>query len=176
MITIDAKGRVEIAFKGELNQRMPFLPRFGLRLFLPKSMDKAEYFGYGPYESYIDKRNASTLGCFHTTAERNHEDYIKPQENGSHYACEYVKVQNDQGTGLLAYGKEPISFNISPYTQEELTKKTHNYELTPCHDTVLCLDFAQSGIGSNSCGPVLLEQYCFKPESFEGSISLSPFI
>ncbi|NLA53924.1 MAG: DUF4981 domain-containing protein, partial [Clostridiales bacterium] len=175
IIIVDAKGRVDITFKGKLDQRMPFLPRFGLRLFLPKAMDKAEYFGYGPFESYIDKRNASILGSFKTTAEHNHEDNIKPQENGSHYGCEHVIVENDLGTGIFAFGNEPISFSISPYTQEELTKKMHNYELTPCSDTVLCLDFAQSGIGSNSCGPVLLEQYRFKPENFEGSMTLIPF-
>ena len=45
------------------------------------------------------------------------------------------------------------------YTQEELTEKAHNYELVPCDSTVLCIDYAQNGVGSNSCGPKLLEKY-----------------
>ena len=52
---------------------------------------------------------------------------------------------------------EPISFNASNYTQEELTNKKHNYELEKLGCTVFCLDYCQSGIGSNSCGPALLE-------------------
>ena len=44
-------------------------------------------------------------------------------------------------------------------TQEELTRKKHNFELVPVRETVLCLDFAQAGVGSNSCGPELLPQY-----------------
>ena len=47
----------------------------------------------------------------------------------------------------------------SAYTQEELTKKPHNFELEKCDSTVLCVDAYQSGIGSNSCGPALAEAY-----------------
>ena len=69
-----------------------FLPRLGIRLFLSKRMNQAEYFGYGPHESYIDKRRASYLGKFTSRVCDLHEDYMRPQENGSHYHCEYVKI------------------------------------------------------------------------------------
>lgn len=174
-ITVDGTGRVDIAYSGKREMRMPYLPRFGVRAFLPQSMDRAEYFGFGPYESYIDKHRASVLGRYTTTAARNHEDYLKPQENGSHYGCDYVRVQDAQGAGLLAFGAAPISFNLSPYTQEELTEKAHNYELVPSGCTVLCVDHAVSGIGSNSCGPKLLPQYAFSAEAFEGTLTLVPF-
>ena len=174
-ITVAPDGRIDMTFAGEKNPEMPFLPRFGLRLFLPKGMDKATYFGYGPHESYQDKHRASYLGIFDTTAAANHEDYIKPQENGSHWGCEWVRVSDGQCGGLTATAAEPLSFNISPYTQEELTEKPHNYELTPCGDTVLCLDWALSGIGSNSCGPQLLPQYRLNPEAFTFSLTLAPW-
>ena len=54
---------------------------------------------------------------------------------------------------------ENFSFNASHYTQEELTEKQHNFELCPSDYTVLCIDERQSGIGSNSCGPMLLPKY-----------------
>ncbi|MFR1475762.1 MAG: hypothetical protein ACLSB9_08505 [Hydrogeniiclostridium mannosilyticum] len=112
-------------------------------------------------------------GNFETTARGNHGDYIKPQENGSHYGCNYVRVEGPDG-GWLAEAGQPFSFNISPYTQEELSAKAHNYELEECPDTVLCLDWAVSGIGSNSCGPQLLEQYCFQPAEFHYTLTLRP--
>jgi beta-galactosidase len=86
-----------------------------------------------------------------------HEDYLKPQENGSHYGCTYLQLYDDQG-GLCAQG-EGLSFSASPYTQEELTQKAHNFELRKSGCTVLCLDAFQNGIGSNSCGPALNEKY-----------------
>ena len=64
---------------------VPMLPRFGLRLFLPKEMDQVSYYGLGPVESYIDKRRASWHDLFETSVEQLHEDYLRPQENGSHY-------------------------------------------------------------------------------------------
>ena len=69
---------------------------------------------------------------------------------------------------------EEFSFNVSRFTQEELTRKAHNFELEPCGDTVFCLDYRQNGIGSNSCGPELNPRYAM-PEEFTFNFSLQPF-
>ena len=153
---------------------MPYLPRFGVRLFLPKGMDTAKSLGYGPLESYVDKHRASYWGCFTTTAAQNHVDYIKPQENGSHWGCASVEVWDGNGAGFKAVSSKPISFSISPYTQEELTQKAHNFELEEDENTVLCLDYGVSGIGSNSCGPRLMEQYQLNEETFAFTLRLIP--
>ena len=106
----------------------------------------------GPYESYADKHQASCYGRYRTDVAGLHEDYIRPQENGSHMGCDYVQL-SDENSGLAAVSEQTFSFNASVYTQEELEKKTHHHELEPSGSTVLCLDYAQNGIGSNSCGP-----------------------
>ena len=41
----------------------------------------------------------------------------------------------------------------------DLTQKAHAYEIEPCGSTVLCVDAMLAGIGSNSCGPELMEKY-----------------
>jgi beta-galactosidase len=171
--TVRPDGEIRAELHGEKKALQTFLPRFGLRLFLPKNCNQVEYLGYGPYESYIDKRRASYIGKFASPVSAMHEDYIKPQENGSHYHCDYVTVTGEHG-GLTAYSQVPFSFNASQYTQEELTQKKHNYELTPCGETVLCLDYRQSGIGSASCGPKLAEKYQLNELSFDFSINLKP--
>ncbi|MDO5132294.1 MAG: glycoside hydrolase family 2 TIM barrel-domain containing protein [Eubacteriales bacterium] len=102
-----------------------------------------------------------------------HEDYIRPQENGSHCDCDYVTLC-DNSYSLTAYSTVPFSFNASVYTQEELTAKAHNYELEPCGSTVLCLDVRQNGIGSNSCGPRLQEKYRFDDAAFTYDMCLLP--
>ena len=73
---------------------------------------------------------------------------------------------------MFAVGEKTFSFNASVYTQEELTNKAHSFELQECGSTVLCLDYAQSGIGSNSCGPELSKQYRLDQEEFEFKIKL----
>jgi beta-galactosidase len=140
-------------------------------------MKQVCYFGMGPSETYIDKHHAGYHSCFKGTAASMHEDYIRPQENGSHYDCDYVTVKG-KGLRLTVACADPdpertFSFNASVYTQEELAKKRHNYELEPCNSTVLCVDHQMAGIGSNSCGPELSEKYQVSADAFSFSFSFS---
>ena len=96
-----------------------------------------------------------------------------PQENGSHYGCEELRIENSLGDRLTVEGAD-FSFNASHYTQEELTKKQHSFELEDSGYTVLCIDERQSGIGSNSCGPALAPEYRFSETAFTYTVRLKP--
>lgn len=172
--TIDGNGIVGLDMKVKRHPEFPMLPRFGLRMFLNQNMDKVQYYGMGPMESYCDKHRASSHGIYEGFVEDFHEDYIRPQENGSHYDCSYVTVESDHYK-LEALAEKTFCFNISAYTQEELTEKKHNFELQPSDNIILCLDYAQNGIGSNSCGPDLLEKYRLDCKEFEFGIKLIPY-
>ncbi len=169
--TVDGNGTIRVEMNVKRNTEFPMLPRFGLRLFLDKGMDTVSYYGMGPMESYRDKRWASSHSLYTAKVEDMHEDYIKPQENSSHYDCLLVEVSGN-GQKLLAVAENAFSFNASVYTQEELTQKKHNYELQASEETILCLDYAQTGIGSNSCGQPLLQKYRFEEETFTFEINL----
>ena len=75
---------------------------------------------------------------------------------------------------IISAKSPPFSFNASVYTQEELTEKAHNYELNKCGSTVLCLDYRQNGIGSESCGPVLQKKYKLIDETIDFAIRIIP--
>jgi beta-galactosidase len=162
--TVNHLGEIKVHITALRNTKMPFLPRFGLRLFLPKEYDKVQYFGYGPYESYIDKHRASYIGLFEQQVEAMLEDYIFPQENSSHCGCRYLKLNTTATEDVIVTSDQEFAFNVSEYTQEELTTKMHNYELEKSPYTVVCIDYKQSGIGSNSCGPELLPKYRLEEE------------
>ena len=152
-------GSVRVTARVKRDPSMPYLPRFGLRLFLPSAFSQVEYLGYGPYESYVDKHRASWLGRFASPVSRLHEDYLRPQENSSHWGCRWVELSDGGNARFRAESPASFSMNASLYTQEELTLKRHAHELVPCGSTVLCLDGYMSGIGSASCGPELAESY-----------------
>ena len=166
-------GTLDVHVEAKKDPVFPVLPRFGLRLFLPKSFEKLTYCGLGPVESYVDKHRASYHGVFTSTVAEQQEDYIRPQENGSHYDCDYASLASDRAV-LTAVGEKTFSFQASIYTQEELTEKAHNYELMPCGSTVFCIDYRQAGIGSASCGPMLLEKYQLKETEIEFAVRLKP--
>ena len=172
---IDASGKIDADIEATKDGEFPDLPRFGVRMFLDKKLSDARYFGMGPQESYRDKHQAASHGLYRANVRDLHEDYIRPQENGSHYDCGYVELNNSR-YGMAAFSESTFSFNASYYTQEELEKKTHNYELAESDSVVLCVDYALNGIGSNSCGPVVLEQYRFNDVLFRFRFTLVPYV
>lgn len=172
---INEDGKIEAVIDAVKDKEFPDLPRFGIRMFLNKKMDEITYFGMGPQESYRDKHQASCHGLFRSKVAQMHEDYIRPQENGSHYDCDYVELTNGQ-YGIAAVSKNPFSFNASVYTQEELERVSHNYELKESDSTVFCMDYAMNGIGSNSCGPDVMDKYRFDEEAFQFQFALIPFV
>ena len=172
---IDASGQIDADIEATKDGEFPDLPRFGVRMFLDKKLSDARYFGMGPQESYRDKHQAASHGLYRANVGDLHEDYIRPQENGSHYDCEYVELNNSR-YGIVASAEKAFSFNASYYTQEELEKKTHNYELIESDSVVFCVDYALNGIGSNSCGPVVLEQYRFDDVLFRFQFTLIPYV
>ena len=172
---IDATGKIDADIEATKDGEFPDLPRFGVRMFLDKKLSDARYFGMGPQESYRDKHQAASHGLYRANVSDLHEDYIRPQENGSHYDCGYVELNNSR-YGMAAFSESTFSFNASYYTQEELEKKTHNYELTESDSVVLCVDYALNGIGSNSCGPVVLDQYRFNDVLFRFQFTLVPYV
>ena len=172
---IEAAGKIDADIAVTKDDEFPDLPRFGVRMFLDKKLSAVRYFGMGPQESYCDKHQAASHGLYHANVGDLHEDYIRPQENGSHYDCEYVELNNSR-YGIVASAEKAFSFNASYYTQEELEKKTHNYELIESDSVVFCVDYALNGIGSNSCGPVVLEQYRFDDVLFRFQFTLIPYV
>ena len=172
---IEAAGKIDADIAVTKDDEFPDLPRFGVRMFLDKKLSAVRYFGMGPQESYCDKHQAASHGLYRADVGDLHEDYIRPQENGSHYDCEYVELNNSR-YGIVASAEKAFSFNASYYTQEELEKKTHNYELTESDSVVFCVDYALNGIGSNSCGPVVLDQYRFNDVLFRFQFTLVPYV
>ena len=172
---IEAAGKIDADIAVTKDDEFPDLPRFGVRMFLDKKLSAARYFGMGPQESYCDKHQAASHGLYQANVDDLHEDYIRPQENGSHYDCEYVELNNSR-YGIVASAEKAFSFNASYYTQEELEKKTHNYELIESDSVVFCVDYALNGIGSNSCGPVVLDQYRFDDVLFRFQFTLIPYV
>lgn len=150
----------------DIDDRIDFLPRFGIRFFLEDEFENLSYYGYGPHESYVDKHQASYVDLFNSTVTEEHQDYIKPQENASHMGTQYLVVGNGLHDFLLASERE-FSFSTRHHRQESLIKADHNYKLHNDNVTELCVDYMMSGVGSASCGPALAEQYRLMDKSID---------
>ena len=144
---------IDVAY--EVADYIKKLPRFGLQFAVDKAYSAFSYIGYGPTESYVDKLAATDYGYYKNDAEGNFINYIRPQENGSHYGAKYLEIDNLFGVTAEA----PFSFSVLPYTTAELYEAKHSFELKK-NDTVnVCIDLAMRGVGTRSCGPELPEKY-----------------
>lgn len=172
--TVLATGKILLQFSGHVSEQVTHLPRFGLQVSQPEGSEAVSYYGYGPYESYIDKRQSAMLGKYTTTVDDMFENYIKPQENGSHYGTKWASVTSELGVGLRFSAPLPFSFNAAHFTAEDLTSTTHRHLLQKRKETIVHLDHKMGGVGSNSCGPELLPQYRFDAKTFDFEIHLEP--
>lgn len=165
---------IKIACDVKWNVQKKHYPRFGMRLTMPEGAEQMRYFGYGPNESYVDKRLASKLGEYKSTVTENYEPYVFPQENSSHWGCRWADVHTVAGHGFLFTSCEPFSFNASHFSPEQLAETRHHYELKREPETTVMLDMRMDGIGSNSCGPELAEKYRFNETEFSSSVTIKP--
>ncbi|TVX98688.1 glycoside hydrolase family 2 TIM barrel-domain containing protein [Cohnella terricola] len=175
---VGASGELDLLLDVSVQEELPYpyLPRFGLRLTMPRGMEEVEYSGFGPHESYIDKRQSVKRGRFLTTVDEMFENYIMPQENGSRYGTDWAIVSNAQGMGIRFSAPESFSFNASHYTPEDIAEAKHDWELMrkKREETIVHLDYMMSGVGSNSCGPELAERYRLSEKKFRFELSLMP--
>ena len=131
-------------------------PRFGFEFGVDKGHCNFSYVGFGPTESYADKKASCEYGYYVSSAEENYDmKYIRPQESGSHYACTYMAVKDL----FKVTAENPFSCSVNPYTTEQLRETLHSFELEENDFVNVCIDIAMRGVGSHSCGPDLPLEY-----------------
>ncbi len=146
---------VDLTLDYQVGEAVDYLARIGFEFAVDKKYQAFDYCGYGPYESYCDKHIASSFGFYKSTAKDNFNDYLMPQENGSHFASTSLRIEDL----LQITAQTPFSFSVLPYSTKQLENAKHNFELKKSSATYINLDVAMSGVGSNSCGPPLADKY-----------------
>lgn len=172
--TVWANGEIEVAMDAQVRDNLDVLPRFGLELHMPQGNEQVTYFGMGPNENYIDLCRSAHMGLFHTTVNDLYEPYIKPQECGNHTHVKWALIQNQRGVGLIFKGDSEFNFSALHYTAHDLSDTPMAHLLKPRKETIVHIDYRQTGIGSNSCGPRLAEKYAFNEKEIHFAFSMQP--
>jgi beta-galactosidase len=148
------------------------MPEFGMITKLDADYDRVRFFGLGPEENYIDRREGARLGIWQYRASENVTPYLLPQECGNRTGIRWAEITDAKGRGLKLWlnGGE---FSALPYTPHELENAAHGYELPPASYTVLKMSARQMGIGGDdSWGARTHEEYLLdvsKPLEFRFS-------
>ena len=154
-VSVGADGAVAFQVDATVDENAYWLPRFGYDFALQAPDAAFRYHGVGPGESYRDLRHYAGYGLWESTAGQEYVPYIHPQEHGNHYGVKYLAFEN----GLQFVAETPFECRVSQYSSKELFRKSHAAHLEKDGVTHVRIDYKESGVGSNSCGPFLAEAY-----------------
>lgn len=146
----------ETTFNLPVKQDIEEIPRFAMRIPLISDFEALEYFGKGPRENYIAFDSHAKMGLWESTVTEEYEPYIRPQECGNHLGVRMLKIYGQES--IVIEAKKDFEFSALHYTIEELDEKEHAYELEESNSTELIVAYKSRGIGSNCCGPELLDK------------------
>lgn len=153
-------GTVDI--EASFTKTSPIIRRMGLRLELPESYEKVEWYGRGPHENYSDRSRSADFGIWTSTASiMGGEHYVRAQSMGNREDVRWVKVSDASGNGVSVEAEGHLAFSALHYTDEAIRSVKHDFELPSVRAkaTYLYLDAIQQGLGSATCGPAPLEKY-----------------
>ena len=177
---ISPDGAVRVTASIELkDKQLPELPRFGMRLEVPRRFNQLRYYGRGPWENYSDRNTAALLGTYQDTVARAFPGtYIRPQEYGYHTDVRWLSLTDATGLGLRVEGRQPLGFSALPFRAEDLDpglskKQQHPTDLKPHGQTFVQIDLKQRGVGGdNSWGALPHDQYRLLDKQYAYSYTL----
>jgi beta-galactosidase len=162
-------GSADISLNGSVRERAFWLQRIGFDFWLKRKNAKFTYYGKGPEDNYCDMYRHTTTNWYESDAESEHKCYTFPQECGNHTNCKKIMFYSS----LSFETEDKFEFKVSPYSPIDIENATHIDELHKREDTYVRIDYRNSGIGSNSCGPMLKEKYRLQEKNIEFKFTIS---
>jgi len=169
-------GDVVVEHAVDVGPEVPPLARVGVKMTLPADDEIFTWYGRGPQESYVDRKEGVAVDVYRSTVDAEYVPYIKPTEHGNKTDVRWVAMTDKDGRGLLAVGMPLLEVSAHHFTVEDLAEADHTFELKRRPEITLNLDFAQCGIGSAACGPGTLPKYQLTASGYRYCFRLRPLV
>lgn len=158
---LKADGRIMVTmdYKPRAGVELPVLPKFGIRMRLPKDFTQIRYYGRGPWENYPDRKRSAFLGIYETSLKDYETEYIHPQDNGNRCDIRWFEISSTQQK-LRIDGNNPLCIRAWDYGEEDLEDVRHPSDITRGRFVNLNIDFNIHGVGgADTWGKRTLPQY-----------------
>lgn len=169
LIGISENGEISYDLDCDIRAKAFWLQRLGFEFVLPEDSGEFTYYGAGPIECYCDLRHWATVGMYESDINREYVNYPMPQEHGNHIKTKVLKIGK-----LIFNADSEFEFNASRYTAIDLYKAKHTDVLHSDGKVHLRIDYKNSGIGSNSCGPQLCDKYKLTEKKVNFKFRINP--
>ncbi len=169
-----AGGGVIVEERVAVPPELDDLARVGTVLETVAGLERVEWFGAGPHETYPDRRRGGVVGRWGTTVREEYVPYVRPQENGGHADVRWIELRAEDGRGFRLGLDRPRQASVSHFRAADLATATHDVDLRPRPETIVHLDAAHRGLGTRSCGPDTLPEYLVGAGTYEWTWSMTP--
>jgi beta-galactosidase len=150
------------------------LSRVGTVLEVVPGLERLDWFGRGPHETYPDRRRGGAVGRWRSSVSEQYVPYVRPQENGGHADVRWLELHDGASRGLRIALDRPRQVSATHFRAADLAAANHDVDVTPRPETVIHLDAAHRGLGTASCGPDTLSEYIVGPGEYRWSWSMHP--
>ncbi|MFW5890151.1 MAG: glycoside hydrolase family 2 TIM barrel-domain containing protein, partial [Marinilabiliaceae bacterium] len=184
----DGEVMVQHSFRKRDND-LPEIPRMGMTLIMPREFDRMEWYGRGPHESYQDRNTSAFVDVYAGPVAQQYQPYLRPQENGNKTDVRWLKITNEEGSGLMFQGKELLEVSAhhnlledfeSPFDENgrilnDPDSQRHTVDVKPRDLTAVDIDFKQMGVGGdNSWGATPHDQYRLRDSQYSYRFIMKP--
>ncbi|MCY1634331.1 glycoside hydrolase family 2 TIM barrel-domain containing protein [Marinifilum sp. D737] len=179
--TIDKGGEIQITTNIKLGkEKLPDMPRFGMRMELPVNFDNLSYFGRGPHENYADRNRGAFVGLYKGKVADQYFKYVRPQENGYKTDVRWFELRNQNGVGLRISSKDKLGFSAHHNPLEDFDQITHKdfrhtNDIVKKNGVFINLDLKMMGVaGDNSWGATPYDKYSVPAKNYMFTFVLNP--
>ena len=159
----DHSIRVDMDYQPTAADR-PVMPKFGMRMRLPKEFTQIKYYGRGPWENYPDRKGSALLGIYEMPLSDYETEYIHPQDNGNRCDIRWFEISSENSEfsdyTLRIVGLQPLCIRAWDYGEEDLEGVRHPNEIHRGRFVNLNIDLSVHGVGgADTWGKRTLPQY-----------------
>ncbi len=174
--TVYGSGDVTVDCTVQASETLTTIPRIGLELVLPAVYEQFAWYGRGPYENYVDRKDSALVGRYESTVTEQFEPlYILPGECGGKEDVRWAVLTDAAGNGLLVIGGPLLHVDALHYSLAELTAAGHVHELTASPEVYLHLDARHMGVGGDTgWSRNVHDEYLIGPGTYQYSLRLRP--
>lgn len=181
-LVIDALYDYHVLGNGIIILNISYLPgnqvqtlaKEGVQMHLSPELEYIEWYGAGPHENYPDRKASAMIGLYQKEVNELFEPYIYPQENGNRGDVRWVMAKNNEGTGLLFKSTSLFNFSASWYSDSNVTKANHLFELEKQDYITFNVDSKQAGLGTAACGPGCREEFLLYARENDFTVFICP--
>ena len=183
--TIDGEGKMLVSNEMKAGtSKQPNMLKFGNHLLLPIDFVTMQWYGRGPLESYLDKKEGNPVGIYSNAIKNLYNPYVRPQESGNHTDVRWARLMRKDGSGVMISSNETVlNVNALPYSPSQLyagdvreATQTHSELLVFDKNIHLDVDLIQAGVGGiDSWGAQPLLQYRLPYKDYSYTYWVIPF-